>query len=306
MQIGVSVPGVTLMPDAAESWAAEATAEDMLRVARKADELGFDFLGVPEHAIMLERMVPVMGPRWPHPLVTLGVFAGATRRIRLVNTVIVLGYHHPVELAKMISTLDWLSGGRAIVGLGVGYLRREFAIMGGDHTNRGEIANEMIEAMIELWSSDEPSYHGKHYEFERIAFEPRPVQKPYPPIWIGGHSGPSMRRTAAYGDGWQPWQITRDQLPEKLEYIRERRQSDGGRPFDVIMPLFEAKMDMRHTVLEPPKLTTDKDQILAEIDALKQAGATGTTFATPPTSSVDEYIERLEVFASDIFPAIGK
>ena len=120
MQIGVSVPGVTVMPDAAESWAADATAEDLLRVARKADEVGFDFLGVPDHAIMLERMVPVMGPRWPHPLVTLGVLAGATQRIRLVNTVIVLGYHHPVELAKMISTLDWLSGGRAIVGLGVG------------------------------------------------------------------------------------------------------------------------------------------------------------------------------------------
>lgn len=115
-----------------------------------------------------------------------------------------------------------------------------------------------------------------------------------------------MRRAAAYGDGWQPWQITREQLPEKLEYIHERRERDGARPFEVIMPLFEAKMDMRHNVLEPPKLTTDKGQILAEIDALKQAGATGTTFATTPTSSVGEYIERLEAFASDVFPAIGK
>ena len=256
---------------------------------------------------MLDRMVPVMGPRWPHPLVTLGVFAGATRRIRLVNTVIVLGYHHPVELAKMISTLDWLSGGRAIVGLGVGYLRREFAIMGGDHANRGEIANEMIEAMIELWSSDEPAYQGKHFQFDRIAFEPRPVQKPHPPIWIGGTLRDprcaAPRPTATAGSrGRSP----ASSFPKSWNTSMSGGNGTARGPFEVIMPLFEAKMDMRHNVLEPPKLTTDKGQILAEIDALKQAGATGTTFATTPTSSVGDYIERLEAFASDIFPAIGK
>ncbi len=306
MLIGLSVPGVTLQPNSTESWEATITPEDMLQVAKKADELGFDFLGVPEHAVMLEKMIPVMGPRWPHPLVTLAVFAGATKHIRLLNTVVVLGYHHPVELAKMIATLDWLSGGRVTVGLGVGYLRREFAIMNSDHANRGPIANEMIESMIEMWSKDEPAFKGEYFQFDRITFEPKPVQQPYPPIWIGGHSVPSMKRAAKYGDGWQPWQITREELPGKLAYIRDQGGATGPRKFDVVMPLFEAKMDMRHTVIEAPKITTEKDQILAEIDALKAAGATGTTFATTPTKSVDEFVYRMEAFASEIFPAVGK
>ena len=303
MKFGLNIPGMTLMPQSTESWEHALTPQEMLRVARKADELGFDWLAVPEHVVILDGMVEVLGARWPHAIAAMAFFAGATARISLVNSVVVVGYHHPIELAKMYSTVDFLSGGRLIVGLGVGYLRREFAIMHADHTNRGAIANEAIDAMIELWTSDKPSFQGQHYQFERIAFEPKPVQKPYPPIWIGGHSGPSMRRAARVGDGWWPWQITRAQLPEKMGYIRTQPGFDKRtRPFDIVMPLFESKVDNRHNVLEPARVSTDKESILQEVGQMERVGVTGTNFMTTPTRSLDEYLERLERFAEDMFP----
>ena len=301
MKFGLTIPGTTLMPGENEPWAAKATPGDMLRIARKADELGYDWIATPDHSIMLEPMVEVMGARWPHPVTSLAFFAGATKRIRLVNSVIVLGYHNPIELAKMFATLDYLSGGRVTVGLGVGYLRREFAIMKADHAGRGAIADEYIDAMIELWTSETPTFQGEHVSFERIAFEPKPVQKPHPPIWIGGHSGPSMRRAARVGNGWWPWQISRAELPAKLDYIR---QQPGFRdqPFDVIMPLYESKVDERHNVIEPARIATTRDEALEEVRQLKEAGVTGAAMALKPTHSVDEYLEGLQWFAEEVMP----
>ena len=304
MKFGLSIPGMTLMPGTSEPWESSVTPADMLRVARAADRLGYEWISVPEHVLMLKSMAEVMGARWPHAVTSIAFFAGATERIKVVNSVIVIGYHNPVELAKMLSTLDFLSGGRLIIGLGVGYLRREFAILKSDHTNRGAIADEAIDAMIELWTSDDPTFSGEHLSFERIAFEPKPVQKPHPPIWIGGHSKPSMRRAARVGDGWWPWQVTHAQLPEKLEYIRSQPGfADRTRPFDVIMPLFESKVDEKHTVLEPPKISTNREEILEAVGRMKDIGITGTSFMTPPCRGLDEYLERLQWFAEEILPA---
>ncbi|MEE9284570.1 MAG: LLM class flavin-dependent oxidoreductase [Dehalococcoidia bacterium] len=303
MKFGLTIPGTTLMPGGNEPWAATATPEDMLRVARKADELGFDWIAVPEHIVMLQPMVEVMGARFPHAVTTLAFFAGATKKIRLVNGVVVIGYHNPVELAKMFATLDFLSGGRVIVGLGVGYLRREFAILKADHAGRGAIADEYIDAMIELWTSDTPTFQGEHVSFERIAFEPKPAQKPHPPIWIGGHSRPSMRRAARIGDGWWPWQITRAELPARLEYIRQQPGlRDRPRPFDVVMPLYESKVDDRHNVIEPARIATTRDGVLDDVGRLKEAGATGASLAFKPSRDVNEFAESLEWFAQEVFP----
>ncbi len=305
MKFGMSIPAIALVnPETRHPWETTATPKDMVRVAKKADELGYDWLSAPEHAVILQNMIPVFGPRWPHPLATIAFFAGATERINLGTSVVVVGLHHPVELAKMYATVDYLSGGRTIVGLGVGYVRREFAIMNADHTNRGAIADEYIEAMIELWSSDDPAFHGEHIQFERIGFEPRPVQKPHPPIWIGGHSKPSMRRAARFGDAWAPNFVTRAQLPGMLDFIRnEPGFRERPRSFDVILPLFEAEMDMRHNIVAPARISDNRDEILGGIGELKEAGATGTTVTFNKVDSVEEYLERLQWFAEEVFPA---
>jgi len=305
MKFGFAIPSIALVnPELRHPWEASATPRDMLRIAQAADRLGYDWLSVPEHMVMLQNMVPVFGPRWPHTLTAMAFFAGATQRIRFASSVVVVTLHHPVELAKMYATLDYLSGGRAIAGLGVGYVRREFAIMNADHTNRGAIADEYIAAMIELWSSDNPSFNGEHVKFERIAFEPRPVQKPHPPIWIGGHSRPSMRRAARFGDAWAPNFVTRAQLPEMLEFIRSQPGfQEKPRKFDVVMPLFEAEMDMRHNIIAPPRISEDRGEILEAVGQLKAAGATGTTVTFNPTRTLDEYLERLQWFAEEVIPS---
>ncbi len=120
MRFGLNVPGVYLYPGTLHPWEPQATVEDILRVVRKADELGYSFLGVPEHLIMGEKMMPAMGARWPHCVTAIAFFGGATRQIRLANSICVIPYHNPIELAKMYSTLDYLSGGRLIVGVGIG------------------------------------------------------------------------------------------------------------------------------------------------------------------------------------------
>ena len=305
MKFGFAIPGIALVnPELRHPWEASATPKDMLRIAQTADDLGYDWLSVPEHMVMLQNMVPVFGPRWPHALTSMAFFAGATKRIMLGSSVVVVTLHHPVELAKMYATLDYLSGGRAIVGLGVGYARREFAIMNADHTNRGPIADEYIAAMIELWSSDTPTFNGEHVKFDRIAFEPRPVQKPHPPIWIGGHSNPSMRRAARFGDAWAPNFITRAELPSKLDFIRGQPAfKEKPRKLDVIMPLFEAEMDMRHNIVAPPRISEKREEVLEAIGQLKDAGATGTTVTFNRTKTLDEYLDRLRWFAAEVMPA---
>ena len=305
MKFGFSIPGVTLTnPEQRHSWETTVTTQDMLHIARKADELGFDWLSVPEHVVILQGMLEAFGPRWPHATTALAFFGGATKRIRLATGVTVTTLHHPVELAKMYSTLDYLSGGRAIVGIGVGYVRREFAIMNADHTDRGAIADEYIDAMIELWTSDDPTFKGRYVQFERIAFEPKPVQKPYPPIWVGGATPRSMRRAARIGDGWWPWNTSRADLPARMAYIHEQPGfAERTRPFDVIMPLFESKMDHRHNILQRARVSTSRDEILEEVGQLKKVGATGAPVTFEPTRSVDEFVEGMERFAEEIFPA---
>ena len=133
-------------------------------------------------------MVGLMGPSWSHAMTVMSFVAGATSRIVVDSSVIVLPYHDPVVFAKAVSTLDVLSGGRVRVSIGVGHAEREFEILRVPFHERGRLTDEYLEAIIELWTSDVPEFHGTYVDFADVAFEPKPVQQPHPPIWIGGNS----------------------------------------------------------------------------------------------------------------------
>lgn len=306
MQFGVSVPGTFLYPHATQRWHHNLTPADMLRIAQRADELGYDHLSIPEHIVMHEEWAEVMGVRWPHAVTALAFFAGATKRIRLTWTILIVPYHNPVELAKMLSTLDWLSGGRLIASVGLGYMEWEFNLLKAPFQERGAYMDECLEIMIELWTKEKPEYKGRWHQVDRIAFDPKPAQKPYPPLWIGGYTKPSLRRTAKYGNGWYPWSVARAQIPEMLDYMRaqpEWRQRKL-KSFDLVMPLFEGKTDQKtHKEIEHPRIVMEKDAILEQVAALKKLGATATGTPTGPTRNLEEHLERLQWFAEEIIPA---
>jgi probable F420-dependent oxidoreductase len=293
-------------PPITRDWEAAMGPEDFQLVARTADELGFDAIVVPEHIVMPSEMVELMGAFWTHAMTVMAFVAGATSRIVVDSSVIVLPYHDPVILAKAVSTLDFLSGGRVRLSVGVGHAEREFEVLKVPFRERGRIADEYLAAMIELWVSDDPTFHGRHVDFERIAFEPKPVQRPYPPIWIGGNSEAAMRRAARY-DGWFPWLITADELPACLEFIRTLPEFEARtRPFDVSMPVSILAVDEEHRPLNDDggrvSGPVGTQAVIDAIGHLAGIGVTWTSAPMPPARSLADHLEGLQWVAEEIIP----
>jgi len=180
--------------------------------AVRAEQLGYDSVWVSDHVVVPDANIKNFGETIFDPLVTLGVIAGATSRVRLGTTVLIVPYRNAVVTAKMISSLDALSGGRVVFGVGAGWVAAESAMLGVPFAERGAMTDEHLAAMQELWTRQAPSFRGKYTQFSSLKFEPKPVQKPHPPIWVGGHSRAALRRTAQFGAAWHP--INRS--PEEL------------------------------------------------------------------------------------------
>lgn len=305
MKFALGMPALILYPAIMSPWERDASPREIVRIAQKADQLGFDWLTISEHIVMPREMADSMGPRFPESLTAAALLAGATERIKMLTYVLVLPYRHPVTLAKQIATLDFLSGGRFTLGTAGGHLQREFEILGVPFAERGRLTDEYIAAMKELWTSAAPSFHGRYVRFDNVVFEPKPVQKPHPPILIGGNSRPAMRRAARDGDGWLPWLVTRAELPACLAYIHEQR-GIAARPegFEVVMPLATYQIeDYSHRDVGQTHLHSGRQEILDEVGLLRDAGTTVTQVVPPRTASVPHLLEWLEWFAGEIIPA---
>ena len=304
MKFGLGTPALILYPPVMSDWWRDATGADILDIVRKADELEFEWVTVSEHIVMPDEMVEIMGPRHPDALAAAAVFAGATKRVKILTYVLVIPYHEPVVLAKQIATLDFLSGGRFVLGAAAGHLEREFEILGVPYHERGARTDEYLRAMKELWTKDKPSFSGRFVNFDRIAFDPKPVQQPHPPILIGGQSKAAMRRAAALGDGWLPWLVKREQLAENIAFIREQPGfGPRDRPFEVIMPIATLNVeDYTHRELGRTVSPKTKDAIIEEAGQLGEAGVTGTLVAPPRARSKEHFIEWMEWFAQDVMP----
>ena len=194
MKIGVWIPNCRHL----------ATPEIIRGAAVRAEELGYDSVWVSDHVVVPRPNIGNFGESIFDPLVTLGVIAGATRRVQLGTTVLIVPYRNAVVTAKMVSSLDALSGGRVVLGVGAGWVAAESAMLGVPFAERGPMTDEHLEAMRELWTAATPSFSGKYTQFSDLVFAPKPVQKPHPPIWVGGHSKAALRRTARFGAAWHP------------------------------------------------------------------------------------------------------
>jgi probable F420-dependent oxidoreductase len=191
--------------------------EVLTRIAQQAEAIGYDYLTLTDHIVLPNVRVPGYpysesgeffgeGPERRYEQLTAAAFVAAkTRRIRLVLAVMVVPHRPAVLAAKMLSTIDVLSGGRLVVGIGAGWLEAEFAaVVTRPFAERGQVTDEYIQAFRQLWTEEAPRFDGNWVKFDGIRFEPKPVQQPHPPIWVGGESGPSLRRAARLGDAWYP------------------------------------------------------------------------------------------------------
>ena len=218
MRIGLSTPTVMQLPGVSCEWERDARADDLARIARAADELGFDHLTCAEHTVVPLDKSEGRGLTYWDPLSTLGFLAAVTSRIRLATSVIVLGYHHPLEIAKRYGTLDRLSCGRLVLGVGVGSLAEEFELLGAVFDGRGERADDAIAAIRASISTTRPAYSGTFYRFEGVALEPCALA-PRVPIWVGGRTPRSLRRAVELGDGWMPFGLSVTEISTMLGRI---------------------------------------------------------------------------------------
>jgi probable F420-dependent oxidoreductase len=236
-------------------------------------------------------------------LSVMAFVAGSTRRVRVGASVLVAPYHHPLTLAKALSTIDVLSGGRLDVSVGIGHAVREFEALGAPFAERGAITDETLHAVTELWSADEPSFHGQYFQIEGLAFEPKPVQKPRPPIFIGGNSKPALRRAARY-EGWEPNPTTFsvEEIPPLADYIRSQRElACQGSPFRITWagsisgvrrPAFAA--------LSETGRIAHAGQILERLAYLESLGVTAVRVPEPVTESIDDYLEYVRWFDEEV------
>ena len=205
----------------------------LVGLAEQAEALGFDSVWVHDHVFNVGHVYDRIGGRpYYEPLALLSYVAARTRRVRLGTSVLVLPYHNPIRLAKTAATLDVLSGGRLILGIGVGAIENEMEAMGTPFKQRGAFTDEAIAVMRTLWTEEDPRFDGKFSRFAGMKFSPKPVQKPSIPVVIGGVSPAAIRRAALLGDGWQPLGFSPDALRggHRLAARADARPAGGMRP----------------------------------------------------------------------------
>ncbi len=246
LRLGIITPIVTLLPRSHNPWEVDAPVSDLVAVAQAADRLGYYHLGASEHVAVPTDVDPRRGLRYWDLLSTLAFLAAKTERIRLATNMVVLPYHHPLEVLKHYSTLDRLSGGRLILGVGVGSLQKEFELLGKQFAGRDARADDAIRAIRAGWGQQIQHYHGTHFSYENFAVDPTAVQERVA-IWVGGRTERSLRRAVELGDGWVPFLL---EPPHIAAMLARARQTEAWqrreRPLEIVLwpePAVDARND---------------------------------------------------------------
>lgn len=271
--------------------------EKIARIARRAEELGYDSLWVSDHIVFpteLRSAYPYspdgklpLDPTLPllEPFTVLSYAAAVTKTVKLGTSVVIVPYRDPIVTAKIISSLDVLSGGRFIFGVGVGWLEEEFRALRLNIKDRAAQTKEALLAMKACWTQDDPEFHGKFFDFSGIKFAPKPKQKPGPPIWFGGNSMPALKRAVELGDGWHAVWMTPEEVMNTAKILRElcgKAEKDFSR--------FPLTINVNHKV----PLTVDNAK------KYEEAGISMMFIPRYFGVDVDEIVKGMEEFAKDV------
>ena len=323
MKYGFTLPGRGPM----------ATPENMGVIARHGEELGYFCLLASDHIVVPREISSTYpyteGGEFPgsvsgealEQLTVLAFVAGQTKTIRLGTSVNIVPHRNPIVAAKAMATLDVLSGGRLIVGVGVGWMREEFEALGlPPFEERGEVTNEYIRAFKELWTSDNPTFEGKYCSFSNITFLPKPVQKPHPPIWVGGESRPAMRRAARLGNAWYPIgsnpqfpMVEPEQLAAGIDRLATYARRAGRDPaeIDVVYRThyYELQKDGAAPAFTPSEqrrpFTGSADLIAADIRKYQEMGVSHLMLGFDRLSpNLDDMLRTMEDMATEVWPKV--
>ena len=305
MKLAFAIPHLLRLKASMQPWEAGVTGADQTRIVRRADELGYDMVSTPEHFVIPDEHLELSGPHYFHAAAAQGYFAGATQRILINSSIAILPLQNPIITAKALATIDWMSSGRIITTFGVGWLAREFEILGVPFHERGRMADEYLAAIIELWTSDSPSFEGKYVSFKDIAFEPKPFQKPYLPVWMGGDSDAALRRAARFASGWWPFLTRPEDIPARIDYIKSQATYQGG-PFEVMYGLATSRVGEGHAVNADPcsRAGMSAQEIVDGLAALTELGVTMSSVPIPPVSDIDAYLDYAQWIIEEIKPKV--
>ena len=298
MKFGITMPN---------SWGIE-DPQQALAFGPLAEDLGFDSVWVMEHVFNTGFIKERLQDRhYYHPLATLTYMAATTKKVQLGTSVLVLPYHNAIQLAKFAATLDQMSNGRLVLGVGAGALQVEFDALGIPIRGRGAWTNDCIRMMKELWTNPMPSYHSRRWKFSGNYFSPKPVQKPHVPLWVGGSSPAALRRAATLGDGWHPSGISPEEFTIGRQEIGELA-AKAGRDANQMNMSIRLEVDVpgddsvrpgnAHRTSFPGD---DPQRIAAGIDAFQNVGAEHAVISLN-TGNVANLKRQMEVIARDVIP----
>lgn len=290
MQVGIQLPVQSQSTYYVEPWEPTAGRDELAAVARAADDAGFDYVAVCDHVAIPAERAAGMSTTWYDTVATLGFLAGITTRTLLLSHVYVAAYRHPLQTAKAFATLDELSGGRVILGVGSGHVEQEFDVLGVPFAERGRLTDEAIDGIRRAWSDE--------FGWEGFGQRPRPRQPQGPPIWIGGSSPAALRRAAQRGDGWLPQGTTKADMPAAIARIKEL-MPDPRRPFTfgaLVRPMYvgDPGWDVGRATLagDPERLREE----LADYDAM----GVDQVQVRLRSRSPEELVDQLHAFATEV------
>jgi probable F420-dependent oxidoreductase len=269
--------------------------------ARMAEDLGFDSVWIPDHIVVPRAVEERYGPVYYDAITVLAYLAGITSRVRLGTTVLVVPYRHPVVLAKQIASLDQLSDGRVIFGIGVGWAEAEFDLLQLSFAERGPRTDEALQLMHVLWTQDVPRFAGTYYTLSDLHFQPKPVQQPVP-LWVGGHSRAALRRTAEFATGWHPIDQPPATLQRDLQTLDIMCRQRGKTP-PALCPRFTVRVQEHAADSSRRFMEGSSEQILADLLEIRTLGALHVVLSTQ-TNDLSRFCWEIDTLAKEVVPRL--
>jgi probable F420-dependent oxidoreductase len=302
----------SVRPPNADYLGFEATTEGIVAAACKAEEVGFEAVLVNDHIIVdgSPRSLPSWGNTYD-PLMALSYVAARTTRIRLGTSVLIMPYRNPVATAKMLATLDQMSGGRVIAGVGVGWNETEFAALGVPFHERGARTTEYLRLWQACWALDPVTFHGDFFSFTNMYIKPKPLQQPHPPLWIGGSSRPALRRAAEFAQVWQPTQMSPEDLRERQAYLRQACRKIGRQDVPATRMSFRVNFSditgspARDAAAERPVGQGTPTQVAEDLQRFRQvAGLEAFQINFNGCKNLEQLLASMTLFMQEVKPLV--